>query len=324
MTVLVTGGYGHIGAWVSRALLDRGEDVLILGRSRHTVAHLEGFEGRLEFFRGDVLDYASLFRMFKQYDGKIEGIVHIAGLMGGPHFATNPHFNIRTNTFGTLDMLEAARIFGVKKFVYVSSGAVYGERSDIPDEDASVSPGDIYGAAKASSELIGLQYAREFALDFRVGRVYFAYGPGRFPSELYPLYTAVFGCLEGLSRIRLGAGKDQDLDFTYVKDVAQAILLLYERESVGHRVYNISSGVSRNIVDIIKLANRYAGLDLDIDIGPGKAMPRGPSLDISRIRLELGFIPHYTLERGLEEYYQWIQEAKAHRPAGLGVSPYAV
>src|SRR5512133_3863957 len=130
MAILVTGGYGHIGSWVCHDLVKEGKKVIISGRSRHRLSYLEGMDNSIRFFAADVLDYASTFRLFKQFDGEIEGVIHIAGLMGGPHFATNPHNNIRINTFGTLDMLEAARIFGVKKFVYISSGSVYGKRND--------------------------------------------------------------------------------------------------------------------------------------------------------------------------------------------------
>ena len=307
MAVLVTGGYGHIGSWVTRTLVERGTDVIVLGRSRHRHSYLQGLDDKITFFRADILDYASTFRLFKERDGEIEGVIHIAGLMGGPHFATNPHANIRTNTFGTLDTLEACRVFGVRRFVYVSSGSVYGARDDVPDESVPVSPSDVYGAAKASAEFLGLQYANEFDLDFRVARVYFAYGPGHRPSELYPLYQAVFGPLEGQRRIVLPAGRDQAIDFTYVRDVAQAIVLLYERPATRHRLYDVSSGWYAPIPELIDCVARVAGVEVEADIGPGRIMPRGPSLDSTRIREELGFSPQYTFEEGVREYGEWIR-----------------
>ena len=121
MAVLVTGGYGMIGSWVTHELAQRGYRVIISSRSRHKVSYLKKFEDQIEFFKADVLDYASLFGLFEAYRGEIDGIVHIAGLMGGPYFATNPHLHIRINTMGTVDLLEASRIFGIKKFIYYSS-----------------------------------------------------------------------------------------------------------------------------------------------------------------------------------------------------------
>jgi nucleoside-diphosphate-sugar epimerase len=307
MYVLVTGGLGHIGSWVCHELVHRGKSVIVTGRSRRRLNYLEDLEDKIEFFTADVLDYASVCRLFKQYEGQIEGIVHIAGLMGGPKFATNPQYHIRINTMGTVDLLEVARIFGIRKFVYCSSGSIYGPRDDVPAETDPMSPGDLYGAAKASAEFFGLQYANEFGLDFRAGRVYFAYGPGRFPSELYPLYTAVFGCLEGKTNIKLDAGADQAIDFTYVKDIANAMALIYEAPEVKYRQYNISSGMYHTIPELIDVVSRCAGVSVETEIGPGRIMPRGPSLDSTRLREELGFAPKYTFEEGVKEYAEWIK-----------------
>ncbi len=313
MATLVTGGYGHIGSWVCHELAGKGERVIVSGRSRHHVSYLEELEDRIDFFPADVLDYASIFRMFKHYAGQIEGIIHIAGIMGGPHFATNPHYHIRVNTMGTLDMLEAARIFGIKKFVYCSSGSVYGPRDDVPTEATPMSPGDVYGAAKASAELFGLQYANEFGLDFRALRVYFAYGPGHLPSELYPLYDAVFGCLQGKTSVTLEAGADQAIDFTYVRDVAHTMALLYQAKATRYRQYNVSSGVYHKIPETIDIVSRAGGCPVAHEIGPGRIMPRGPSLDSERLRRELGWEPQYSLEQGVKEYAEWIDQTRSLR-----------
>jgi UDP-glucuronate 4-epimerase len=312
MYVLVTGGLGHIGSWVCHELVHRGKKVIVTGRSRGrmNLNYLQDLEDSIEFFPADMTDYASLFRLFRHYEGQVEGIIHIAGLMGGPLFAINPHYHVRINTMGTVDLLEAARIFGIKKFVYCSSGSVYGPRDDVPAETDPMSPGDLYGAAKASAEFFGLQYANEFGLDFRVGRIYFAYGPGRLPSELYPLYMAVFGCLEGKKRIELEAGADQKIDFTYIKDIANAIALIYEAPKLMYRQYNISTGEYLPLPELIDITSRYAGVPVERKIGPGRIMPRGPSIDSTRLRQELGFSPRYTFEEGVKEYAEWIRLMK--------------
>jgi len=308
MAVLVTGGYGMIGGWVTHELAQQGKRVIISSRSRHNVSYLRGFEDRIEFFKADLFDYASVFRLFKEYGGDIEGIIHIAGLMGGPYFATNPHFHIRTNTMGTVDLLEAARIFGIRKCVYCSSGSVYGPRNDIPDEDEPMAPGDLYGAAKASAELFGLQYANEFDVDFRAVRVFFGYGPGVMPSDMYPLYSAIFGCLEGKTEIRLEAGADQSIDFTYLKDIAHGMVLVYEADRLEHRQFNLTSGVCYPIPELIHRVCEVAGISADVQVGPGRIMPRGPSLDSTRLRESLGFEPQYGLDEGVKEYQKWIQQ----------------
>jgi nucleoside-diphosphate-sugar epimerase len=286
----------------------QGGNVIVIDRSRRRLSYLEGLGGYIAFEPADVLDHASVYRIFKEREGRIEGIIHVAGLMGGPFFATKPQYHIQINTMGTVGMLEAARIFGVGRFSYISSGAVYGPRDDVPTESDPMAPGDLYGAAKASAEFFGLQYANEFGIDFRAVRVYFAYGPGRLPSELYPLYNAVFGCLEGRTRVELPAGSGQAIDFTYVKDIARAILMVYDAPTLKYRQYNATSGVCHKLPQLIENVSRIAGKPVALDIGPGRIMPRGPSLDSSRLREELGFAPEYDLDRGVNEYSDWIRQ----------------
>jgi nucleoside-diphosphate-sugar epimerase len=177
MAILVTGGLGHIGSWVCHEMIARGNEVIVTGHNPRKLSYLEDFSDRIKFVSADVIDNASVVRLFKEHQGKIEGVIHIAGLMGGPYFATKPRHHVQINVMGTLDMMEMSRIFGIERFVYISSGSVFGVRSDIPKEGDPLTPADLYGAAKASSEMFGLQYASEFGLDFRAIRVYFAYGP---------------------------------------------------------------------------------------------------------------------------------------------------
>jgi UDP-glucose 4-epimerase len=308
MKVLVTGGLGHIGLSVCREMVQCGKKVIVTGRSRERLRYLDDIAAHVRFVPADVSDQAALYGLFVQEQGDLDGVVHIAGLMGGPFFATNPRRHIDINTMGTVDMLEICRTFGVRRFLYISSGSVYGVRDDIPLESDPLTPADLYGAAKASAEMFGLQYANEFGIDFRALRVYFAYGPGRFPHELYPLYRAVFGSLEGQRSACLPAGADQSLDFTYVKDIARAVCVLYGAPQTRYRQYNVASGVYYPIPELIAKVARISGASDDAQIGPGRIMPRGPTLDSSRLRDEFGFAPEYGIQRGVEEYLQWIRQ----------------
>ena len=308
MSVMVTGGFGHIGSWVCQQLVERGHDVLALDRSKRDLSYLKDAEDNISHIPVDVLDQAGLYRTFLEHKDSIEGVIHVAGVIGGPIFARNPRHNIYLNVMGTVNMLEVARLFRLRRFVYISSGAVYGVRDNIPMEDEPLTPGDIYGAAKSSAELIGIQYSSEFELDFRSLRVYFAYGPGRLPSEVTPIHQAVFGCLTGQTRISMSAGADQSIDFTYIKDIARATCLLYEEPNLSYRQYNVASGECYQIPELIKKVAGYAGVALDISIGPGRIMPRGPSIDSTRLRQELNFKPEYDLAAGVEEYRRWLAD----------------
>jgi nucleoside-diphosphate-sugar epimerase len=306
MAVLITGGLGHIGFSVCRELIRQGRTVIVTGRSRERLKYVKDVADAIKFVPVDVVDPASMYRLFFEEKGGIEGVIHIAGLMGGPFFATNPRHHIYINTMGTVDLLEICRLFGVRRFIYISSVSVYGVRDNIPLESEPLTPGDLYGAAKSSSEFFGLQYANEFGIDFTALRVSFAYGPGRFPHELYPLYKQVFGCLEGNTSVVLPAGADQSLDFTYVTDIARAVRLLYETPDLKYRQFNVCSGMPQRIPELVSKAAHLAGVNVDVCIGPGRITPRGPSQDSSRLQ-ELGFKPEYDFERGVKEYIAWIE-----------------
>lgn len=307
MAVVVTGGYGHCGTWIVKKLIEEGKDIIIFNRSERKIDFLEKYSNKIKFFKGDVQDKTSILSLFNEHDSEIEGIIHVAGLAGGPEFYKNPLLSININTIGTLNLLETAKIYGKKKFIYISSGSVYGERSDIPKESDPVSPSDLYGACKASTEFLGLQYASQYDMDFRAVRIYFAYGPGRMPSELYPLYQAIFGPLQGLRPNKLDSGRDQEIDFTYVGDVAKAIVAIYMAEHSKYKVYNVASGTPHKVKDIIELIKNYTESPLIDEIGSGKSYLRGPSLDITRISEEFGFKADYSIENGIREYAAWIK-----------------
>ena len=308
MSIIVTGGFGRIGSWVCRELVKKGQHVIVVDLSYRNLSYLSGMEDNITHVAVDVLDQAALNSVFSEHKDSLDGVIHIAGLIGGPIFTRSPRDNINLNVMGTVNLLEASRLFKLRRFVYISSGAVYGVRDNIPLEDEAVTPGDLYGAAKASAEFLGTQYAHEFGLDFRSVRVYFAYGPGKLPSEVTPLHNAVFGCLVGDTKISLPAGADQSIDFTYIEDIARAICLVYEKPELQYREYNVSSGVCYEIPDLIQKVADYAGRNVELTIGPGRIMPRGPSIDSSRLIDEFGFSPEYDIVRGVEKYAAWLKE----------------
>jgi len=308
MSIIVTGGFGHIGSWVCRELVKKGHDVIAVDLSYRNLSYLQGMGNKITHVAVDVLDQAALNNVFTEHKDSLDGVIHIAGLIGGPVFTRSPRDNINLNVMGTVNMLEVSRLFKVRRFVYISSGAVYGVRDNTPLEDEALTPGDIYGAAKASAEFLGIQYAHEFGLDFRSVRVYFAYGPGKLPSEVTPLHNAVFGCLVGDTKISLPAGADQSIDFTYIQDIARAICLVYEKPELRHREYNVSSGVCYEIPELIQKVADYAGRNVDLTIGPGRIMPRGPSIDSSRLINELGFSAEFDIAKGVEGYAEWLKD----------------
>lgn len=310
MAVFITGGYGHIASWVAYLLAKEGKEVILCDTHPHAPEYLEGVAPKLRFVNGDVMDIPFLTRFFNDYRGEIDGIIHTIGVMAN-FVLDNPHRNVNLNVGGLLNMMEMARIFGIEKILYTSTGAVYGAADGIADEDTfHPDPTDLYGATKISAEYIGRQFAESFNLDFRICRLYFIYGPGRFPSRFIPLYRVAFGALEGIKGLRSEKGADQQLDFTHVEDAARGIVLLYSADNLKHRLFNLATGVPHSVGEVVEMTRKYTHFPVPVDVGPGTLMPRCQALNIDRAKAELGYKPKYNLEAGIRHYADWLAKMK--------------
>ncbi len=306
MAILITGGHGHIGSWTAYFLAKEGERVIIYDTQPRAPDYLTAVSKNITFIGGDVMDFPGLTRLFRQHGDEIDGIIHTVALMG-EFVPENPHRNVNLNIGGLLNVLELARIFGIEKVLYTSTGAVYGAAKGTASEDKNPpNPSDLYGATKVSCEYLGGQYENTFGLDFRIARIYFVYGPGKLPSRFINLYKVAFGVLEGLKGLRLERGADQKLDFTYVEDVARGVVLLYKATDLRHKIFNIATGMGTTVGEVAEMAQKYTHFPVTVEIGPGKMMPRCEALNITRAMEELGYRPNYSLQEGVKLYADWL------------------
>ena len=306
MPTLITGGHGHIASWMAYHLAREGEDVILLDSDPVAPDYLSDVSKQLRFIRGDVMDFPFLTKVFQDHGSDIAGIIHTVGIMG-PYVPINPHHNVNLNIGSMLNMLEIARLFKIEKVLYTSTGAVYGAAEGIAaEDDYHPEPADLYGATKISAEYIGLQYGNSFGIDFRVSRVYFLYGPGKFPSNFIQLYQLSFGALEGIEGLNADKGADQQLDFTHVEDAARGTVRLYQAPNPKHKVYNIATGIPRSVGEAAEISQKHSRFPVNVEIGAGTLMPRCKALDITRAREEFGYEPKYSLEDGIKDYAEWI------------------
>ena len=309
MAVFITGGHGHIGSWAAYFLAKEGEQIILYDTNPVVPNHLDEVIKNIIFIKGDVMDFPRLTEIIKKYKNEIDGILHTVGIMG-ELVLENPYANVRLNIGGTHNMLEIARQFEIPKIVYTSTGAVYGAVSGTVSEDQyPPTPCDLYGSTKASCELLGQQYANAFGFDFRISRVYFCYGQGKWPSRFIRLYRLGFGALEGLENLAMDKGADQKLDFTYIEDAARGTAMLYQAKTLKHQIYNIATGVPTSLGRVAELSQKYSPFPVKVELGPGELMQRCEALDISRAREELGFEPNYSVEEGIKKYAHWMKEA---------------
>ncbi len=150
MSILITGGNGLLGSWVSYYLAQEGKDVVSFDVKPRSFDYLKEYQDHISFQRGDVLDWSSLVGVFQSCGDGIEGIIHTPAVMASPRYWDNPYPSTLLNVVGALNLLEVARLYKVPKFLYISSGAIYGETKDCPGElTHHPNPSDLYGASKA-------------------------------------------------------------------------------------------------------------------------------------------------------------------------------
>jgi UDP-glucose 4-epimerase len=311
MKVLITGGMGVIGAETSRKFVREGHRPVVF--ARHREDRLVGdIIDAIEFEPGDILDLPRLLHVIKQH--QITHIVHAAAFVGAMS-AANPAQSIQVNVIGTVNVLEAARLFEIKRVVYTSAKGIYGPivgeygppyYKPIP-EDMPKNPQRIYDSAKLMSEQATLYYANNFGLDVAILRFAMTYGPGKTTrhGKMGVTSQIVENPFHGVP-FTLPYGSDAKDDFIYNKDSALGIYLATVADKVSSRVYNIGSGEGVGLNDLAAVVRKHIP-GAKIDIGPGDnflGMPYPPHgiYDVTRARDELGFKAEYDIDRAVGDY----------------------
>lgn len=314
-TVLVTGGTGVIGAWVTRQLVEQG--IKVVTYSRHLDPTLvKDILGRFDSVLGDIGDLPQLLRTIKQY--KVERIIHLSATL--PEQAeANPREGFRINAEGTLNILEVARLMEVKRVVCTSSKAVYdvtrgeyGHPTYKPmDEDYPRIPNTVYGTTKVFMENIGLDFNRIYGLDFVALRFSSPYGPGRLARHgLVAITSRLIESAMLEQPLAIPKGGEQKDDFIYLRDVANGIVLACFAEKLEHRILNIGTGKGETLPHMIEVVSKVLGRKAPITIGPGldfmgrTLTQRYSVFNIERARRELGYAPRYDLEAGVRDYIE--------------------
>ena len=310
MTILLTGGMGAIGSWVARELAEAGHRP-ILYDVRADYALIPDLEGRVEVVTGDLLDLPNLVRTV--LDRKVERILHLAAMMP-PQAQANPYQGFQVNALGTVNVLEAARIGGVKRVVYTSSKGVYGPITGDHahptykplTEDYPVRPNSVYGATKLAGEHMAFNYVRNYGLDFVALRFGSTYGPGKLGRHgIVGLHSRMIEAAMAGQETSIPQGGDQVDDMVYNADTAHAAVLACFAERLEHRAFNIATGKGSTLRDLAG-AVRKLFPNAVIEIGPGLDYYGGGGgysvFDIGRAQRELGYAPRYSLESGVEHY----------------------
>ncbi|WP_116947264.1 dTDP-glucose 4,6-dehydratase [Jiangella endophytica] len=315
MRLLITGGAGFIGShYVRQALsgayagLD-GADVVVLDKLTYAgnPANLEPVADhpRFSFVKGDILDTGLVDELLAEADQVV-------------HFAAESHVDrsiqgaaafVQTNVVGTQTLLDAARRHGVERFVHVSTDEVYGSiESGSWTEDHLLAPNSPYSASKASSDLVALAYHRTHGVPVSVTRCSNNYGPYQYPEKVIPLF--VTNLLDGRNVPLYGDGLNVR-DWLHVDDHCQGIELVRSAGRSGE-IYNIGGGRELTNKELTGLLLEACGADWSrVDhVEDRLAHDRRYSVDDSKIRAELGYVPRQDFAAGLAGTVAWYRDQR--------------
>jgi CDP-glucose 4,6-dehydratase len=317
-SVLVTGAHGLLGAWLVKALLERGAHVIALRRDEPAVSGLAlmGLADRVDIVSGDIGTDGIVARTLAEYE--VDSVFHLAAQTLVGTATHSPISTFETNIRGTWLLLEACRSHGVQRTVVASSDKAYGPHAELPyREDFALQPVFPYDVSKAAADLLARSYWHTFGLPVAVTRFANLYGGGDTnASRLVP--EAVAAALSGRRAIVRSDGSPER-DFLYVEDAVRAYLAIWEALGRGvglGEAFNAGGGRSHRVGDVVALICRLAGSELEPEIR-GQGVPHGEIdrqwVDFSKLSQLTGWRPMVGLEDGIRRTIDWYRAHPAKR-----------
>lgn len=324
--VLVTGAAGFIGFHTCVALLERGDDVVIVDemndyydvqlKQNNLDTLTAAYGSRVQIYVGDLCDQQLVRRVLKET--RVDAMIHLAARAGVRPSIDNPLLYIHSNVVATTVLLEACREFGIRKFVYASSSSVYGGslKESFSEEDVVDFPVSPYAATKKSCELLAHSYHHLHGLDTIGLRFFTVYGPRGRP-DMAP-FKFMDRIARGIAIDQYGDGSSSR-DYTFIDDIVQGVLLSLDRGR-GCEVFNLGRGTPVLLTDFIATIQKLVGKKAKINMLPDQPgdVPR-TSADISKAQRMLGYKPTTPLAQGLQKTWEWYSEYYADKL--LPVSP---
>jgi UDP-glucose 4-epimerase len=304
MKVLVTGGAGFIGSHVVDTLLGNNFDVVVVDDL--STGHAYNLNPKAAFYKVDIRS-PQLAEIFEKE--RPDFVDHHAAQMDVRKSVVDPLFDADVNVRGSINLIECARRYGVKHFVYISTGgAVYGEPVYLPcDEEHPINPICPYGASKHTVEHYLYMYHINYGLNYTVLRYPNVYGPRQDPHGEAGVVAIFTGKMLKGEQCMIHGDGENTRDYVYVGDCAQGNLLAL---TVEHKsgIYNLGSGIPTSVNRIFHTLKKITGYQLPEVHGPAKlGETRYIYLKAEKAQRELGWQPTWDLEKGLKHTVESIQ-----------------
>lgn len=302
---LATGGAGFIGSNIVEELVRRGERVRVLddfstGRRENLTPFLE----RIELIEGELQDLTTV----RQAVAGVDYVLHQAALPSVQRSIDDPLASNAANAIGTLNLLLAARDAHVKRVVYASSSAAYGDSPTLPKrEDMLPRPKSPYAVSKLAGEYYCRVFTEVYGLETVSLRYFNVFGPRQDPTSQYAAVIPLFitALLRGEPPTVYGDGL-QSRDFTYVSNVVQANLLAATAPGVAGRVFNVACGQRHTLLDLIAVLNGILGTQIKpVHTAPRVGDVRHSLADVTAAQEALGYRTEADLPQGLRRTVAW-------------------
>jgi UDP-glucose 4-epimerase len=299
-TALVTGGAGFIGSHLVEALLGEGLRVRVLDNlSTGQLANLAHLRGRFEWIEGSAADFEACRRAAEGVDY----VFHQAAIPSVPRSVKEPLPSHESGPTATLNMLEAARQAGARRFMFAASSSAYGDTEELPKHEGMLPrPLSPYAAGKLAGEYYVRVYAHTMGLDGVSLRYFNIFGPRQDPSSPYSGVISLFikGMGQGRRPTIFGDG-EQTRDFTYVANaVAANLSAMRHPDPLGGEVFNVGTGQRIRLLDVVDSLNRIYGTSLAPEFQPPRAGDVRDSLaSLEHISRVLGYRSLVSFDEGL-------------------------
>lgn len=315
MNFLVTGGAGFIGSHVCERLLVEGNAVWVLDDlnnfydpaiKRHTLRELQTPGRRFTFVEGDLCDRTALDHLFGSV--KFDQVIHLAARAGVRPSLEEPALYQRVNVEGTVNLLEAARLTGVRKITIASSSSVYGVNAKVPFSEAdpifsAISP---YAASKLACEALGHVYHHVYGMDIIMLRFFTVYGPRQRPDLAIHKFAKLISA--GKPIPVFGDGSTAR-DYTYVTDTVDGILACTQR-SFGFEVFNLGESQTVTLAQLIDELEKALGRKAIIERQPPQPGDVPITFaNIDKARAQLGYAPKIKIPQGIPLFVEWFRKS---------------
>lgn len=308
--VLVTGADGFIGSHLTEMLVRQGAHVnaLSLYNSFNDWGWLENTDclDKVEVVCGDIRDP----NFCREITKGVDVVFHLAALIAIPYSYVAPDSYVATNVTGTLNMLQAARDAGVKRFLHTSTSEVYGTARFVPiSEEHPLQPQSPYSATKIGADALAMSFYYTFGMPLTIVRPFNTYGPRQSARAVIP--TIITQILAGKQSIRLGS-LHPTRDFNYVEDTCRGFVALAECDTASGETVNVGSNQEITIGDTVNLIQKLIGSTVTIESDDQRIRPERSEVerlwcDNSKIKQFTGFEPQVCVEEGLARTIEWMR-----------------